>query len=109
MSSRRNTPVPVDFNALDTTIHGPVRLGVMTVLRAHGKSSFTELKIRLEVTDGALGIHLQKLETIGYIACEKRFVGRRPRSTYRLTRAGTRAFARYLDSLRAILAAAEGA
>ena len=37
------------------------------------------------MADGALGAHLQKLEEIGYIGCEKSFVGRRPKSTYRLT------------------------
>ncbi|MEM9883938.1 MAG: transcriptional regulator [Planctomycetota bacterium] len=98
----------IDFNGLDTAVHGPIRLGVMTSLRVDGTLDFTTLKNRLEVSDGALGLHLRKLEDIGYVSCKKAFVGRRPKSTYRMTAAGRKAFSRYLDSMRRVLDAAEG-
>ncbi|MFA6134088.1 MAG: transcriptional regulator [Phycisphaerae bacterium] len=88
---------------LDTAIHGPVRLGAIAALHIDGPLDFTTLKKRLTVTDGALGLHLQKLEEAGYISCHKAFVGRRPKSTYHLTPAGRRAFIGYLDNMQALL------
>ena len=59
--------MPIDFNGLDTAVHGPVRLGTMTALQIDGKLDFTTLGKRLNVTSGSLGVHLQKLEDKGYI------------------------------------------
>lgn len=98
---------PIDFNELDTTVHGPVRLGILTALQMDGPHNFTTLKKRLNASDGALGMHLQTLETEGYIACKKAFVGRRPRTTYRLTPQGRTALARYLEAMRRLLDAME--
>ena len=97
----------LDFNGLDTVIHGPVRLGVLTALRAHGALDFTGLKKRLAVSDGTLGQHLQKLEESGYIACNKSFIGRRPKSTYRLTVEGRKSLCRYLHTMQAIIDSAK--
>ncbi|MEX0654698.1 MAG: transcriptional regulator [Phycisphaeraceae bacterium] len=99
---------PINFNGLDTAVHGPIRLAVLTVLQTTGATDFTALKKRLEVTDGALGLHLRKLEEAGYIRCEKSFVGRRPRSTYRISAAGHRAFADYLAAMQRVIDAVHG-
>ena len=69
---------PIDFNGLDITVHGPVRLGVLTALQMDGPHDFTTLKKRMEVADGSLGLQLQKLEEAEYVRAEKAFVGRRP-------------------------------
>lgn len=100
---------PIDFNGLDTAVHGPIRLGVMTALRMDGKLDFTTLKKRLSVTDGSLGVHLQKLEGKGYIKSSKTFVGRRPKTTYQLTPTGRKALAGYLESMQELLRALEKA
>ena len=100
---------PIDFNGLDTAVHGPVRLGILTALRIDGPLDFTTLKKRLGVADGVLGLHTQKLEEAGYIGSEKRFVGRRPKTTYRLTSGGRRALDGYLESMRKLLDAVEAA
>ena len=70
--------------------------------------TFTELRDALGMTDGNLSVHLQKLEDHDYIAIDKQFVGRRPQTTCRLTKAGQRAFARYLDHLEAIVQQGRG-
>jgi DNA-binding PadR family transcriptional regulator len=95
--------VPVNFNGLDTAVHGPVRLGVLKALQIDGALDFTTLKKRLEVTDGALGLHLQKLEETGYVSCKKAFIGQRPKSTYRITPAGRTALAHYLEAMEAVI------
>jgi DNA-binding PadR family transcriptional regulator len=48
------------------------------------------------------------LEEAGYIACEKRFEGRMPRTEYELTVEGRAALERYLDHLEAIVGAMRG-
>src|ERR1700722_14545829 len=62
---------PIDFNGLDTGVHGPIRLGIMTALQVDGPLDFTTLKKRLETVDGSLNLHLGKLEETGYIAGKK--------------------------------------
>ena len=94
---------PIDFSRIDTAVHGPVRLGVLTALQAEGELDFTTLKHRLGVADGAIGTHLQKRETIGYISCFKEFVGRRPRSTYSLTSSGRNALFQYLGVMQQLI------
>lgn len=96
---------PIDFNRLDTTVHGPLRLGILTALQLNGPHDFTTLKKRLEAADGSLALQLQKLEEAEYIDAEKGFVGRRPKTTYHLTKKGRAALAHYLDTLQRLLAA----
>jgi len=98
---------PIDFNGLDTAVHGPVRLGVLTALQMDGPLDFTTLKKRLGVADGTLGLHLKKLEEAGYVGGHTELHGRRPRTTYRLTAAGRRALAGYLDAMRRLIDAVE--
>jgi predicted ArsR family transcriptional regulator len=85
-----------------------VRLGVLTALQIDGPLDFTTLRKRLEVADGALGLHLQKLAASGYIQAHTDFRGRRPHTTYRMTATGRRALASYLQAMRRLLDALEG-
>ncbi|MEE2526906.1 transcriptional regulator [Hyphobacterium sp. HN65] len=91
-----------DFNAgaLDEIIHGKLRLAIMAYLSAVSEASFTELKQKTEASDGNLSVHMRKLEEAGYIAVDKSFVDRRPRTTLTLTPAGRKAWIAYLDELR---------
>ena len=92
-----------DISELDTAVHGPVRLGVLTALQVEGTVSFTNLKKRLRVADGAIGMHLQKLEEIGYVAAKKEFVGKRPKTSYALTRKGRAALLGYLETMQRLI------
>ena len=88
---------------LDPMLHERGRLAIVSVLAAVDRLTFTDLRDALEMTDGNLSVHLQKLEEKGYVVIDKRFVGRRPQTTCRLSRAGKHAFSRYLDHLAAIV------
>ncbi len=101
--------VPIDFNGLDTAVHGPIRLGIMTALQVDGSLDFTTLKKRLDTVDGSLNLHLGKLEECGYIASRKAFVGLRPRTSYRMTAAGRKALAHYLRSMKKLIEYLESA
>jgi len=75
------------------------RLGIMSVLMVNDTVDFTTLKQWLELTDGNLASHTRALEELGYIACEKRFVGRKPNTTFRATLQGREAFQEHLAAL----------
>lgn len=93
---------------LDPMLHERGRLAIVSVLAAVDSLPFTELRDELEMTDGNLSVHLQKLEEKGYVGISKHFVGRRPQTTCRLTPAGRRAFTRYLNHLEAIVQQGRG-
>jgi DNA-binding HxlR family transcriptional regulator len=71
--------------------------------------SFNELKDLLKTTDGNLSVHARKLEEGQYVACQKFFEGRVPRTEYKLTPAGKRALEAYLDHMEALIRAARDA
>jgi DNA-binding MarR family transcriptional regulator len=88
-----------DIDEIDEVIHGRLRLGVMAYLSGAESADFTELKARLQATDGNLSVHLRKLEDAGYIDIDKSFAGRKPLTRVRLTDAGRAAFITYLDAM----------
>ncbi len=91
--------------ALDQLIHERMRLGIVSALAVNDKLSFNELKALLNTTDGNLSVHARKLEEGGYVACNKYFEGRTPRTDYRLTAAGKRALEKYLDEMEGLIKA----
>lgn len=88
-----------DIAAIDDVIHGRVRLGVMAYLSSAESADFSTLKAKLAVTDGNLSVHVSKLEEAGYVAIDKRFVGKKPQTTISVTPTGRAAFAAYLAAI----------
>jgi DNA-binding MarR family transcriptional regulator len=91
---------------LNETIHQPVRLRIMAALVSLDTANevdFTYLRDLLEVTDGNLGAHLRKLEDAGYIAINKTFVDRKPRTYIAATTEGRRIFQDHVAALTSIL------
>ena len=89
----------------DRLVYERVRLGIMSALAVNSSLSFTDLRELLKTSDGNLSVHARKLENAGYIACEKSFAGRMPRTEYELTAKGRRALERYLDHMEALIQA----
>jgi DNA-binding MarR family transcriptional regulator len=90
---------------LDRLIHERLRLGIVSALAINERLTFNDLKRLLQTTDGNLSVHARKLEDAEYVSCEKSFEGRLPRTEYRLTAAGRRAFEKYLAHMEAIIRA----
>ena len=88
---------------LDRLVYERVRLGILSALSVNETMSFTELKGLLGTSDGNLSVHARKLETAGYLSCEKSFEGRLPHTEYRLTGKGARALERYLAHMEALI------
>ena len=91
--------------ALDRVIHERLRLGIISALAANERLTFNDLKRLLQTTDGNLSVHARKLEEAQYIACDKSFDGRVPRTEYRLTAAGRRALEKYVAHMESIIKA----
>lgn len=91
--------------ALDRLIHERLRLGIVSILAVHDSLAFNELKQLLNTTDGNLSVHARKLEEAGYVTCTKSFVGRVPKTEYRLSAAGRKALERYLNHMEALIEA----
>lgn len=90
---------------VDRLIHERVRLAIVSSLAVNDALSFNELRDLLETTDGNLSVHARKLEEAGYIACNKRFEGRVPRTEYTITEAGRTALQGYLQHMEALIKA----
>ncbi len=90
---------------LDRVIHERMRLGIVSALAVNESLTFNELKKLLQTTDGNLSVHARRLEEAAYVDCTKTFEGRMPKTEYRLTEAGRKAFERYLNHMEALIQA----
>lgn len=94
-------------NEFDPVLLSQVRLGIVTVLISRKSATFSDLRALLELTQGNLGIHLQRLEEAGYVQVKKAFVDRKPRTTVRLASKGKKAFLAHVHRLQQIALAAD--
>lgn len=92
----------MDISSMPEVFSNKLRLSVISALIT-GEKDFTELKKYTEATSGNLGAQLSKLEEWGYVSCVKAFVGKKPKSTYRLTEVGITNFREYVEMLEDML------
>ena len=88
---------------LNKVIHERVRLAILSALAARGSLTFVELKELLDITDGNLSVHGNILERNGLVKVTKKFVSKKPCTTFNLTARGRREFGRYVEELEQIL------
>ncbi len=88
---------------LDPLLHSQLRLAVMSILMNVEEADFVYLKEKTESTAGNLSVQLEKLSNAGYIAVEKGFLGRKPRTVCRITPQGRKAFEDYVDALKSYI------
>ena len=93
-----------DPSRLDKLIHAPVRLAAVSALFSGAEETFTNLKKLTGATDGNLTVHMQVLEQHGIVKVRKRFVGRRPQTSYRLTAKGRQLFREYVAHMAKMVA-----
>lgn len=88
---------------LNPTIHSQLRLSIMTLLVSVEEADFNYLKEQTNATSGNISVQLDKLSSAGYITVTKEFVGKRTRTSCRLTEEGKRAMEEYIDTLKSYL------
>lgn len=80
-----------------------IRLGIMSILMVNESADFNTLKELLGVTDGNLASHTKALEAEEYIAIEKQFIGKKPNTSYKVTKLGKKAFQEHIDALEILI------
>ncbi|MBB5871868.1 DNA-binding transcriptional ArsR family regulator [Allocatelliglobosispora scoriae] len=90
----------------DELIHAPTRLSIVSLLAATEWAEFKFVRDSLELSDSALSKQLATLEEAGYVEIHKGFVGKRPRTSVKLSKAGHSAFAGHVSALQRIVARA---
>jgi DNA-binding MarR family transcriptional regulator len=93
------------LEAIDRLIHEPARLMLMSSLYVVDEADFVNLAARTGFTAGNISSHMAKLEAAGYVEIRKGYADRKPRTTYRLTDAGRRAFEVYRTQVASLLEA----
>lgn len=88
---------------LNKNFENRIRLGIMSALMVNDVLDFNALKDLLGVTDGNLASHLKALEKHELIMVSKRFVGRKPNTTYAVTELGKLSFQKHLAALEQLL------
>lgn len=105
MASRTKTEAPFwsNLGGFERLLEHRVRLGICTLLARHDALTFSRLKSLLEQTDGSLGAHLGKLEKAGFLAVDKTFEKRKPKTWYRLTPRGRKTVSGHLEALKKLI------
>ncbi len=88
---------------LNPIIHSQLRLSIMTLLVSVEEADFNYLKEQTNATSGNISVQLDKLSSAGYITVTKEFVGKRTRTSCRLTEEGKRAMEEYIETLKSYL------
>ncbi len=88
---------------LNKAFENRIRLGIMSILMVNDWVEFSTLKEMLDITDGNLASHISALDKIEYLQVKKQFIGKKPNTTYAVTKAGKKAFNDHLDVLEKLL------
>ena len=88
---------------LDRAIHSPGRLMILTFLYVVEKGDMVYLMNQTGLTWGNLSANIKKLDEVGYVTVEKKFVARKPQTWVKLTDSGRTAFQTYRRAMKDVL------
>ncbi|MDR2042020.1 MAG: transcriptional regulator [Tannerella sp.] len=88
---------------LDPLLHSQLRLAVMSLLIGVEEADFVYLRTETGATAGNLSVQIDKLSEAGYIAVEKTFQGKMPRTVCKITAKGVNAFDTYVNNLKSYI------
>lgn len=91
------------ITALNKAFESRVRLGIMSVLMVNDMVDFGTLKEQLQLTDGNIASHITALEKLQYIEVTKQFIGKKPNTSYAVTKEGKKAFSSHLNALEKLI------
>lgn len=84
----------------DELVHASTRLSIVSLLAASQWADFGFIRDSVGLSDSALSKQLATLEEAGYVEIGRGFVGKRPRTSARLTSAGRVAFEQHVAALQ---------
>lgn len=88
---------------LDPLLHSELRLAIMSILLGVESADFVYIRKQTGATAGNLSVQIDKLQTANYIAVEKGFNGKIPRTICRITPVGREAFRNYAEALKSYI------
>ena len=88
---------------LNPLLHSQLRLAIMSILLSVDEADFVYLKEQTGATAGNLSVQIEKLATAEYIEVTKEFVGKKTRTSCRITDKGRMAFETYVNDLKTYL------
>ncbi len=100
--TRLNKENPTSIE-IDRVIHEPARLKIVSQLYVVESADAIFLQRHTGLSWGNLSSHMTKLEEAGYIVVQKEIVGKKPRTTLRLTPKGRKAFQEYRRMIEQVI------
>lgn len=91
------------FKRLDPLLHSELRLAIVSILVNLNEADFVYIKKTTQATSGNLSVQIDKLAEASYIAVEKVFEGKKPKTICRITEEGLNAFEEYVDAIKSYL------
>lgn len=91
------------FKELNPLLHSELRLSIISILIGMDSADFVYIRKQTGATAGNLSVQIDKLQKAGYIAVEKGFNGKLPRTTCRITDDGKEAFREYVEAIKEYL------
>jgi len=88
---------------LNKAFENRLRLGIMSILITNEWVEFNTMKELLDATDGNLASHITALEKIEYLEVRKAFIGKKPNTSFRITKEGKKAFKDHIDGLEQLI------
>ncbi|MEO9210210.1 MAG: transcriptional regulator [Ginsengibacter sp.] len=91
------------IQSLNKEFESRIRLGILSALMVNDWVDFKEMKELLNITDGNLASHISALEKKDLIEVKKEFVGKKTKTSYRVTQIGRMKFTQHLNALEKII------
>lgn len=92
-----------EFEDLDPLLHSQLRLAIISILLSVEEAEFIYIREKTNATAGNLSVQLDKLSDAGYIEIQKKFVGKKPKTTCKISSKGVKAFEEYVNSLQSYI------
>ena len=96
------------YTRFDGVFFEKTRLSLMTLIIQEGEISFNILKKRMDMSDGALYTHLEKLIGAGYIEKKREIAGTSVQTIYTASGEGLALYREYLDFLEEMITRHKG-
>jgi len=93
----------MNFKELNPLLHSELRLSIISILISVESADFNFIKDTTGATSGNISVQIEKLNSAGYIEVEKKFKGRMPQTTCKITSKGLDAFEKYVDALKSYI------
>lgn len=91
------------INHIDKVFDNKYRFAIMNVLINYETMNYSSLQNLFLLSSGALSYHLNSLENAKYIIAEKKFIDKKPNTSYSCTISGKKSFTEYKKALTLLI------